>query len=132
MPGLRIRHSSDTDKTIIVPHPGGGVICRLPKDYHIRVGSDGTAIVSETVWKGLQECAGFGYDHGLVFVNQVDNPPAQGVGFLPPETLPDINRIGTTREGSASSIEKMKRSGIIPKGVKASIHKMPPPKDNQE
>lgn len=130
MPGLRLRHPTKTSTKLVVPHPGGGVVNRLPKDYHITLDSDGYTIVSETVYKGLQECEGFGYDHGLVFVNDVDNPPAQGVGFLPPTSLPDVDRVGTTREGSPSSIEKMKRSGIIPKGVKARIVEMPEKESN--
>ncbi len=121
MPGLRLHHPTLTNTTLIVPHPGGGAVNRLPKDYHIRLDGDGNAIVSKVVYDGLQECAGFGFDHGLIFVNEIDNPPTQGVGFLPPSDLPDVQRVGETREGSPSFIEKMKREGIIPKGVTPKV-----------
>lgn len=132
MPGLRLRHPTEKGTELIVPHPGGGVVCPGPKDYHIRLDSEGYVIVSETVYEGLQECAAFGFDHQLVFVNEIDNPPAQGVGFLPPTSLPDTKRVGTIREGDPSSIEKMKRSGIIPKGVTATVYQKPPTEDQQE
>lgn len=124
--GLRLRHPTITDATVIVPHPGGGAIARLPKDFHIRVDSEGYTIVSATVYEGLKECAGFGFVHGFVFVNEIDNPPAQGVGFQPPTSLPHVERVAATREGEPSFIEKMKRDGIIPKGVtpKVTRHKI--------
>lgn len=132
MPGLRLRHPTEKNKTLIVPHPGGGEVNPRPKDYHIRLDGEGFTIVSEVVYKGLQECEAFGYDHQLVFVNEVDNPPTQGVGIggAPPESVPDFRRVGTTREGMPSSIEKMKRSGIIPEGVTARVYEMPTEKDN--
>ena len=128
MPGLRLHHPTLTDTTLIVPHPGGGEICPGPKDFHIRIDSEGNTIVSETVWRGLQECKGYGFDHQLAYVNEVANPPTQGIGFQPPTEQPNIERVGTIREGSPSFIEKMKREGIIPKGVEPTItrHKIAP------
>jgi len=126
MPGLRLRHVNEKDTTLIVPHPGGGVVNKLPKEYHIRLDGEGYAIVSPVVWNGLQECEGAGYVHGLVYVNDVDNPPTQGVGFLSmkPEEVPNVKRVGTTREGSPSYIEKLKREGIIPPGVKPTVTRL--------
>ena len=128
MPGLRLHHPTATNTTLIVPHPGGGAVNRFPKDYHIRIDANGDTIVSETVYNGLQECAGFGFDHKLIYVNDVDNPPTQGVGFQPPTELQNVERVGTTREGVPSFIEKMKRDGIIPTGVtpKVTRHKIVP------
>lgn len=133
MPGLRLHHPTLTNTTLLVPHPGGGEICRLPKDYHIRIDSNGDTIVSKTVWEGLKECAGYGFDHGLVYVNEIDNPPPQGVGFQPPTELPNVERVGMTREGTPSFIEKMKREGIIPKGVtpKVTRHEIVPNDDDK-
>lgn len=125
--GLRIRHVDKKNATVIVPHPGGGSVNRLPKEYHIRVDSDGFTIVSPTVWEGLNECAEFGYVHGFVYVNDVAKPPTQGVGFAPPseeEVGKEIHRVGSTREGSPSYIEKMKREGIIPKGVEPKVTRL--------
>jgi len=126
MPGLRIRHQTEKGVTLIVPHPGGGTVAKLQKEFHIRLDSDGYAIVSETVWQGLEECKAFGFDPLLVFVNEIDKPPTQGVGFLPtnPTEVPEVKRVGALRDSTPSSIEKMKRSGIIPKGVTATVTKL--------
>lgn len=134
MPGLRLRHPTARSTKLIIPHPGGGEINRLPKDYHINVDNEGYAIVSETVYKGLQECSGFGFDHQLTFVNEVSKPPTQGLGLAPPapNDIPNVQRVGSTRKSTPSSIENMKRSGIIPKGVTARIteHNIPTTENN--
>ena len=133
MPGLRLHHPTLYDTVLMVPHPGGGTINRLPKDYKITLDNNGDTIVSKTVWEGLKECKGYGFDHQLVYVNEIDNPPPQGVGFQPLTELPNVERVGMTREGTPSFIEKMKREGIIPKGVtpKVTRHEIVPNDDDK-
>ncbi len=128
MPGLRLHHPTAKNTTLIIPHPGGGTINQYPKDYHIRMDNEGNTIVSKTVYDGLQECTAFGFDHKLAYVNEVAKPPTQGVGFQPQKEAPNIERVGTTREGSPSYIENLKRDGIIPPGVtpKVTRHKIVP------
>lgn len=65
---------------MLVPHPGeirskwGKTINkgRKPKDYRIALDSEGNAIVSETVWKRLQEAGS-----SFIVLNEVKDPPPQ-------------------------------------------------------
>jgi hypothetical protein len=63
---------------MLVPHPGeirsrfGKTLNkgRKPKDYRIQLDADGNCIVSETVWKRLQEAGG-----NFIVLNEVPDPP---------------------------------------------------------
>lgn len=84
--GLRIHHPNPAvwGQTVLVPHPGDPRTGRRPKDYHIRLDSDGNCIVSKVIWKRLEEAKNSGLSpHNFVFVNIVTSPPTQGVGGQP-------------------------------------------------
>jgi hypothetical protein len=65
---------------MLVPHPGeiktmfGRTLNkgRKPKDYRIQLDSDGNCIVSEIVWKRLQEAGA-----SFIVLNEVPDPPDQ-------------------------------------------------------
>lgn len=121
MNGLRIAHPTERSVTLIIPHPGDPRTGRKPKDYHVTLDSDGFCIVSHVVWHRLQEAHAAGFRHGLVFANEVPNPPTQGVG-LPGRPQHDprlgaLKRVGELpRDGVRSALEQMQRNGQIPKG----------------
>lgn len=80
MPGLRIHHPTHRNCVMLVPHPGeirsrfGKTLNkgRKPKDYRVVLDNDGNCIVSETVWKRLQECGA-----SFIVLNEVPDPPNQ-------------------------------------------------------
>jgi hypothetical protein len=81
MSGLRIHHAGGlTNCVLIVPHPGN-TQGRKPKDYHVHIDNEGDAMVSETVWKRLEECRASGLsDHKFILMNTVLRPPTIGIG----------------------------------------------------
>lgn len=88
MPGVRIHHPTLTNAVLIVPHPGDPATGRRPKDYHVRLDSNGDAIVSETVWDRLQQARGSGLsDHAFIVLGEVADPPPLIVGG-DPDRLP--------------------------------------------
>ena len=50
----------------------------LHKAYHLQLDGEKTTIVSETIWGKLQGMIDNG---GFVFVNYVEDPPAQNIGI---------------------------------------------------
>lgn len=82
MPGLRIHHPTHRNCVMLVPHPGeirslfGKVQNkgRKPKDYRITLDAEGNCIVSEVVWKRLQEAGA-----SFVILNEVPDPPSQSL-----------------------------------------------------
>lgn len=110
MSGLRIHHTSHRNCTIIVEHPGEIKSFlktknkgRKAKDYHIRLDNEGNCIVSEVIWKRLQETG----EDGFIVLNEVQDPPVQYAGFIlgTVETPPIYKKIeGALRE-------------IVPRGV---------------
>ena len=72
-------------------HPCG--VCGTPHDcktYHLQLDTDGTVLVSTTIWERLQRL----YDHGgFRLVNHTPDPPAQQL-IIPPAavtvTAPDF------------------------------------------
>lgn len=99
MPGVRIHHATERNCVLLVPHPGEikGLIRtrnrgRKPKDYRIELDNEGNAIVSDTVWRRLQEAGA-----NFIVLNEVPNPPSQIVGFVDgevatPAVKKEINR----------------------------------------
>lgn len=76
MPGIRIHHPTLRGCTLLVPHPGDPRTGRKPKDYHIHLDENGDALVSETVWRRLQEAQASGLSaHGFIVLNEVPDPP---------------------------------------------------------
>jgi hypothetical protein len=49
---------------------------RKPKDYRIRLDNDGNCIVSEVVWKRLQEAGA-----SFIVLNEVPDPPNQSLSM---------------------------------------------------
>lgn len=85
MPGVRIHHPELRDCTLLVPHPGDPETGRRPKDYHIRLDSNGDCIVSETIWQRLKEARDSGLStHDFIVMNEVKNPPDLKLGFTGP------------------------------------------------
>lgn len=78
MPGLRIHHPEIRNATLMIHHKGDVAKRRAPKDYEIKVDAHGDALVSETVWRRLQE-AYADTPHGFYVLNEVKSPPAQVV-----------------------------------------------------
>lgn len=86
MSGLRIHYTGEprlSNCTLRIPHPGEirrGLRRinkgRKAKDYHIRLDDEGNCIVSETVWKRLQEV-----NAPFIILNEVRNPPAITIGM---------------------------------------------------
>lgn len=79
---LRDRSRPFTDN----PNRSICVTCGTPhecKTYHLKMGADGTTIVSTGVWEQLQRMPDHG---GFEIVNTVTEPPAQGI-VLPPAVL---------------------------------------------
>lgn len=70
MSGVRIHHPTLRACKLLVPHPR--------KDYHLTLDADGNTIVSETVWRRLQEAAHTG--HGFIVLNEVPDPPDIVIG----------------------------------------------------
>ena len=89
MPGVLIEHPTHRGSTLLVRHPGGpqpdGSV-RQAKDYHLRLDENGRVIVSETVWRRIQEAQVLHGGADFVSVSQVGNPPAQGMA-TPGDTL---------------------------------------------
>ena len=86
MPGIRIHHPDPTvwGTTLLIPHPGDSRTGRKPKDYHLRLNAQGDVIVSETIWNRLQEARQTGLTpHNFIVLNEVPDPPAQGLDFNP-------------------------------------------------
>jgi hypothetical protein len=77
MPGLRIHHATEHSCLLLVRHPGGPG--RRSKNYHIKLDLDGNCIVSETVWKRLQEAGA-----NFIVLNEIKDPPVQVMGFEDP------------------------------------------------
>lgn len=57
----------------ICEHTGNGYAQHFCKAYHIQLEADGTTIVSQTVWAGLQRCANQPFEPA----NPVSTPPTQ-------------------------------------------------------
>lgn len=88
MGGLRIHHPDLRACVLLVPHPGDPVTGRRPKDYHITLDADGDCIVSETVWRRLEEARGSGLSpHQFMVLNEVPDPPKIIVGGAPAERV---------------------------------------------
>ena len=89
MAGVRLRHKRLTNVNWVVMHPTRKYqrpfdcpVCKnvhFHKTYHIKIGADGTAIVSPDVFQRLRES---GLPE-LEVVNEVSSPPAQTVGMDP-------------------------------------------------
>lgn len=94
MAGVRIHHPTLTNAVLIVPHPGDPATGRRPKDYHVRLDSDGNAIVSETVWDRLEQARASGLsEHAFIVLGEVKNPPDLIVGGEP-ERVPALLQEG--------------------------------------
>lgn len=81
--GLRIHHPDPQTwgATVLVPHPGDPRTGRNPKDYHLRLDTDGNTIVSATVWQRLLEARASGLSpHPFLVLNEVPEPPTQRIG----------------------------------------------------
>ena len=91
MPGIRIHHPTLRSCVCIVPHPGDRRTNRRPKDYPITLDDDGNCIVSETVWRRLQEARKSQLStHNFIVLNEVKDPPTIGIGWgtEKPDLLP--------------------------------------------
>jgi hypothetical protein len=60
------------------------------KTYHVKVDSEGFAIVSDEVWKMLKRHNTAGFE----LANEVSNPPPIVIGGDLPPTRPDIVELG--------------------------------------
>ena len=84
MSGIRIHHPTHRNCIMLVPHPGetknmwGKTLNkgRKPKDYRIQLDNEGNCIVSDTVWKRLQEAGA-----SFIVLNEVPDPPAQNLSM---------------------------------------------------
>ena len=112
MPGVRIHHPTMKNCTLLIPHPGDPKTGRAPKDYHIKLDSDGDCIVSETVLQRLLEARRSGLSlHDFVILNEVKDPPTQGVGF----------QEGTFRSPAMYKQVKDAIEAIAPPGIKVYV-----------
>lgn len=122
MSGLRIHHTSVTDATLIVRHPGGGKgnPNRKPKDYYVHLDSNGDTIVSETVWQRLQQ-AFRGQTLPFVVLNEVPDPPDLIVGDPNAgqrfERAFRLDQDGEVRDSDLQSIAQ----SFAPRGVRPRI-----------
>lgn len=77
--GLRLHHPTQRACVLLIPHPGDPATGRRPKTYHVELDGQGDVIVSETVWRRLEEARAAGWPHGLMLSNVVGNPPKQTI-----------------------------------------------------
>lgn len=114
--GYRISYTKDQTawgNTILIRHPGGEG--RKPKDYVFRLESDGTIIVSETIWQRLNEIKAAGFDHGFVYVNSVSDPPTQNPMSIRQD---NTRRIFKDTDTGLSETELKALQSVVPKGFK--------------
>lgn len=98
MGGIRIHHGELRNCVLLVPHPGDPRTGRRPKDYRITLDGDGDCIVSETVWRRLEEARGSGLSpHAFIILNEVADPPAIRLG-APGETAGNAGKVRTYRQ----------------------------------
>lgn len=122
--GIRIRHPDPAmaGQTVLVPHPGDPRTGRKPKDYYLRLDSDGCVIVSTTIFRRLEEAKACGLSpHKFVYVNTVEDPPTQGIG-----QTPEPHRRIYRQE--AEALRELAPPGVKPRVVnppKFSTHKGP-------
>jgi len=69
---MQVWHPGELKRDSVVYNKG-----RKAKDYQIRLDNEGNAIVSETVWKRLQEVS-----IQFIVLNEVSDPPMQIAGFF--------------------------------------------------
>lgn len=116
--GLRIRHPSLHDCTLLVPHPGNAE-GRSPKDYRIHLDGNGETIVSERVWQRLVEARESGLSpHDLLILNVTHNPPTIIAGDVPG------TQVRTYRQAPSGVTDQQLLSvaqSLAPPGVRASI-----------
>jgi hypothetical protein len=108
---------------LIVQHPGGPE--RAPKPYFVHLDSDGYAIVSERVWQRLEEAKAAGTDHGLVFSNEVRNPPVLQVrvGADEPRPVVPMRTRAMTADGRVVDAGlRAVAQEFAPRGVRAVIN----------
>lgn len=113
MPGIRIRHPDPAvwGQTVLVPHPGDPRTGRKPKDYYLRLDSEGCIIVSTTIFRRLEEAKACGLSpHAFVMVNVVEDPPTQGIG-----SAPEQQRRILRQEGAA--LRELTPPGVKPRVV---------------
>lgn len=98
MPGVRIHHPSARSCVVVVPHPGDPASGRRPKDYRLRIDADGDTIVSETVWRRLEEARGSGASpHEFFVLNEVAAPPKTRLtvgGSARVDDVPTMRQVG--------------------------------------
>lgn len=120
MPGIRIHHPEARDVVLLIPHPGDPETGRAPKDYHIHVDADGYSIVSETVWRRLEEARGSGLSpHQFLVVNEVPDPPALVISQA--EAAPLKRVMVQTPDGIKEARLQEAAQLFAPRGVTARI-----------
>lgn len=122
MPGLRIHHPTHRNCIMLVTHPGelksrfGKTLNkgRKPKDYRIQLDNDGNCIVSETVWKRLQEAGA-----SFIVLNEVPDPPTQSLSmqegsYHEPAVYKEINKI--VHELAPPGVKTFRMMKVNPRG----------------
>jgi hypothetical protein len=72
----------------VVPHPERRLPDGSPKEYHLRSDDNGTILVSETVWRRIQQIMALNpYAPRFMLAGQTRRPPTLIVGGEP-DTLP--------------------------------------------
>lgn len=107
--GIRIKHPTMSDVVLVIPHPGNPETGRQPKDYFVKLDSEGYAIVSETVWGRLQESAAAipHPNNQWLLVNTVAEPPTLLVGNMEAPTMRVLEAATEVeREPFAPPVEK--------------------------
>lgn len=138
-PGVRIHHPSLRNCALLIPHPGDPRRTsqrpdgRRPKDYVIRLDAEGQTIVSETVWRRLQEARKSGLSpHEFIVLNEVANPPTQFVGSLSPaRVLPTLRQLpdgriiedGAVQTTQGKNVQQVAQE-FAPKGFKARLSRL--------
>ena len=120
MPGIRIHHPLLRSCVCIVPHPGDRRTGRRAKDYPITLDDDGNCIVSEVVWRRLQEARKSQLStHNFIVLNAVENPPPIGIGWGPEKA----QMIPTYREEHNHLVAAARRAAqrLAPKGIRPRI-----------
>lgn len=116
MPGVRIHHATLRNAVILIRHPGEIKKTfktynkgRKPKDYRIQLDNEGNCIVSEVVWKRLQEAGA----KDFIILNEVADPPRQTLSF----------KEGTFEEPATYRMIGEALKEIAPPGVKAYVRR---------
>lgn len=132
MSGVRIKHPQLTNCTLVVPHPGGVDIngtpsLRRPKDYHVDLDNDGVAVVSETVWKRLEQARIMGMsEHNFLVLNEIADPPPLALG-----AIADKRRHQPTVKVDGDVLRGIAPPGAQPRVVTHEVPKASDPRPDQ-